>query len=664
MRLECFFGLTMFLLSANVVQATNPQDQPKKAPQESPAKAGTAGQKKIPPDETIQPSDATTKEANLPTAAFSPRVIEVLHTTAADAAHWENKIAAAKTQAAVADLTWESAPPIARGYLMQAWETAGKIKEEKSATSVHRNVSRRTETQRAVLLIARKRAPSLAEKWLEALANETQRTQRENSEDKKSELPQGVFDNRTVRSSILLGMALSLVAENPAVAAELASASLQDGISFELQAVLLALQDQSFEFAQTVFRAALARIRLAGINDPNELLTLHAYLFTPGRVRVAGSGDRPGSFQLAVGREEKKITAAAKLKPELAAEFLHLAAEALLRLPLPSATANPLAAARAQLNAIRMISGDLAQVAPEQAAALQVRAQNLSADARFAPPPVKRQAESAAPRAGESQQEYEERRVDTLEELAKQETNPLSRDIAFAKAALATQAPAYERGWRLAAQIRDQALRAGVSNWLTYRASLHFINLQAFDKARQELIGKNEDLVQRGASLIVGAQKLLADKNQLQAREWLQEASSLLDKLDKEAGALSLAFGLVSAYGTFDRSLALNALANAVKLLNQWPSVPALEEKAPPAKRFAGLPVADFTYGTKGFSPAGAAAVFLLEEFEIVLGLLQELKHPEIKGHLIVNLCQQHLKAKRQPPGVAAKSAPPTPTSN
>lgn len=659
---KLLLSIVVVLLSANLGQAGNLQTQAKKSqppPTTKPVSKDKQPNPKVAPVERPESKEAST----LPHLALSARIVEVLRAIATESADWENKASAAKTQAEVADLTWDFAPPIARIYLTQAWETASKLKEVKTSISAFRNISSRAETQRAVLLIARKRDQPLAEQWLEALADEAKQTLNEESPDKKNEPTRGAFDNRTARSSILLGMALSQVSENPQAAVELASASLQDGISFELQTVLLALQDQSFDLAQTVFRAALARIRQAGLTDPNEVLILHSYLYTPGRVRVTSTGDKPNSFQMAVGREQKKITAAAKLKPELAVEFLRTATDALLRLPLPSATANPQMSARMQFSAINAILGELSRIAPERASALQIRAQNMVADARFSPAPAGRQAEIPAPRAGESPQDYDERRIAALEERAKQETDPLSRDIAFAKAALATSAPAYERGWGLAGQIRDKTLGVAITNWLTYRASLHFINTKAFDKARVELIGKNENLVQRAASLVIGAQKLLADKDQIQARAWLQEASSLLNKADKEEGVLAVSFGIVSTYGSFDRPLALNALENSIKLLNQWPNIPVIEEKAPQAKRFAGLLVSDFTYGTKGFGLAAVAAAFPPEEFEPVLALLQELKYPEIKGQLIIKLCQQHLKAKHQPTSPAAKSVGGPPSS-
>ena len=49
--------------------------------------------------------------------------------------------------------------------------------------------------------------------------------------------------------------------------------------------------------------------------DPNELLILHAYLYTPGRIIAPSAGESSGQVLLAVGRSSPQITAAAQLSP-------------------------------------------------------------------------------------------------------------------------------------------------------------------------------------------------------------------------------------------------------------------------------------------------------------------------------------------------------------
>src|ERR1700752_3743909 len=242
------------------------------------------------------------------------RILAVLSATADNAKTWADAAAASKVQAQVSDLIWDADAEIARGYLIRAWETAGKVEIPKRERSPFRNESPRTEARREVILVARRRAPDLSKKWLQQMAQESEQDRGE----------RGAFDDRTPRSTILLQMALQIVSENPDAAAGLATDSLQDGISFGFQQVLIRIQEKNVELSQRVFRAALARLRTAGMLDPNELLILYAYLYTPGRIVAANTDGNTGRVQIPVGRDQPQIAAAAKLNPTLALDFLQL----------------------------------------------------------------------------------------------------------------------------------------------------------------------------------------------------------------------------------------------------------------------------------------------------------------------------------------------------
>src|SRR5215213_10862542 len=299
------------------------------------------------------------------------RILAVLSGVANDAKSWTDAAAASKVQAQIADVIWDAYSDIARGYLIRAWETAGKVELPKQERSPFRNQSPRTEARREVILIARKRAPDLSKKWLQQMAQESEQDQQD----------RGAFDDRTPRSTLLLQMALQIVQDEPEAAAGLAIESLQDGISFGFQEVLIKIQEKNLELSQRVFRAALSRLRTAGMLDPNELLILYAYLYTPGRIVAANTDGN--TRQIAVGRNQPQIAAAAQLNPALALEFLQVAANLLISAPLPATTANPSLAARSQLSAINALLGPIAERLPELAVALQTRAQQISTEARL-----------------------------------------------------------------------------------------------------------------------------------------------------------------------------------------------------------------------------------------------------------------------------------------
>lgn len=568
--------------------------------------------------------------------------INTLLSVADSAKKWDDRIAVVRVEAQVADLLWEADPDAARSYLVKAWETTDQIAEPKQERSRFRNESTQTRSRQVVLMVARRRAPSLAAKWLDEMAEEAKRNRGEDS--------RGLFDDRSARSTVLLQMAKASVADNPQAAAELARESLGDGVSFGFQEVLVAIQGQDFQLAQGVFRTALARLRTVGMSDPNELLILYAYLYTPGKIFSANTSNNPATGQVAVGRDQTRITAAAELNPALALEFLELAADLLVSAPPPSTTATPELTARSQISVINIIIGKVLERLPEKAAALQLKAQQIAQDAKFVGVPDARQTGAPEPHPQESNRDYAERRIDSLEELAEKAPDQLSRDIAYARAALATDADHYQRGRVIAARIDDETLRDNVMNWISYRAALNLIKRRDFAKA-YELSARNTDLFQRAATLVVGAQALLEAKDESTAREWLDEARALIKKgHDPDENAPRIALGIISTYARVNELIAQDTLSEAVKLMNQFPNAVYDDDRAPLMKRFAGFGVlANFTYGTRGFSLEAALDALPPDQFENAFYRLNAISSPEARGGAIVVLCRKYLQTLPNP---------------
>lgn len=597
------------------------------------------GQRTAPPDPGATES-ATQKQAR---QQLLVRIGDVLRSTSEDARQWKDAAAASDVLSKIADLLWVSDSQIARNYLAQAWEKAGHVDEHKQERSRFRNQSARNDARRDVMLVARRRAPDLAKKWLEQMTQE--------AEEEREAEPRGTYDDRTARSAVLLQMALQTAESNPQAAAELAIESLRDGISFGFQETLIKLQEKEFNIAQSVFRAALQRLRTVGLIDPNELLILYSYLYTPGRIAAADIGDNSASRQLAVSQNRPRITAAARLNPALAMEFLSLAADLLITAPLPTTSADPQVTARTQLSVINYLLNEVTVQLPEKAAALQARAQQIVADARFSTIPRPPSPDRPAPLEGESLQGYAERRVDVLEQQAEKETDTLSRDIAYARAALATTLENYERGFSLAGKVQDESLRSGVTNWLVYRAVLHLIKAGDFVKA-YALNAKNSDPLQRAIGLVVGAQKSVKEKDIIRSRQWLEESRELIRKAAPSDQRSRIAFGVVSTYGFFDKAIALQSLSDVVLSLEQSSPATGRDERAPLIKQFSGLNTSsDFTYGTSGFSLMAAIKTFDADQFEDVLYLFNKIPSREVRGQALVTLCQEYLQRKEKSSG-------------
>ena len=580
------------------------------------------------------------------------RIIEVLNATAVEAKKWDDKGVAARTQAQIADLIWDTNHQDATDYLKAAWEAATRVEEPKRDRSPIVNRSVRNAVRRDVLLVARKRAPELAARWLEEMTEESKSAEKEQ---------RGTFDDRSARSTVLLEMASELVADNPRAAAELLIESLRDGISFNFQTVLIRIQQKDSTLADTVFRAALTRLRAAGSSDPNELLTLYSYLYTPGRVYAANTSDNRNQVQLAVGGSRVAVPPG-RQNPTMAVEFLGLATDLLLASPLPDGNAET--TARSLISVIGVLLREVTQQLPEKAALLRARIHQLDAEARFSPVPNQPKPDLPEIRPAESKESFAERRVDLLEELAAKGRDSLTRDIGYAKAAVATAVEHYQRGLDIAGKIDDKELRVGVRRWLIFRAVLHLIAVGKLDEAHS-LNLKNDETSQRAVCFVVGAQRLVKDNDITRANEWLRQAGNLIRESEANPNLARIAFGIVSTYGSFDPQASLEWFLYAVKLMRNTPPASLNEDKAPSLQRITGItPNNDITSQTTGFSLRTAVAVLPTEQFEQVLYMLNDIRSQETRGMAVVTLCSNYLKTIKKTTKIAAQplSAIPAPT--
>lgn len=560
-------------------------------------------------------------------------IMDLLNSTANEAKKWDDKRVAARTQAQIADLMWDANRENAITYLKDAWSTAAKVEEPKRDFSTFVNPSVRNAVRREVLLVARKRAPELAAVWLDEMAEETMSTESKH---------RGTFDDKTARSAVLLQMADELVADDPHAAAQLLIESLRDGISFNFQTTLIRIQQKDPALAETVFRAALARLKTAGMIDTNEILTLYAYLYTPGRVFGANTSDNRNRVQLAIGGPRVAVAAATQ-NPTMAVEFLEVASDLLLSTPLPDGNSAQVAA-RSLVSAIGMLLREVTPFLPEKAALLRARAQQLDSEAAFSSTPIQRRPDVPDVRPGETKESFADRRVDLLEETAAKGRDRLTRDIGYATAATATSVEGYERGLSLAGKIDDKNMRDGVRQWLLYRAALHHIASGNLDEAHR-LNLKNDDAAQQAVCFVAGAQRLVQDKDNNRAAEWLREAETIVKRSEPNENMARIVLGIVSTYGRFDTQSSLDWLVHAVKLLRKTPPRSLDDDKAPALRRISGItPVTDLNSKTTGFSLHSAVGVFPPDQFEQVLYILNDMTPREARGIAVLTLCKNFLK--------------------
>ncbi|MGI8669443.1 MAG: hypothetical protein ACR2J3_06270, partial [Aridibacter sp.] len=201
----------------------------------------------------------------------------------------------------------------------------------------------------------------------------------------------------------------------------------------------------------------------------------------------------------------------------------------------------------------------------------------------------------------------------------------------------------FEKAKNIGEKIDDQELREEIINFLIYRTSLDFIEKDKFKEA-DELLEKNSNQIQKAATLVVGGQKFISDKDFTQAKEWLYKAEKSFKKnKTSDEDWINIGFGIASGYARFEPFEAIKILEESSKLITK-DTKNYNRNNAPLAIGFSGLIFSDFTNGTKNFSIDSAVISIPKENFEDVLSALNKIENPQAKGLAIIKLSRSMLK--------------------
>ena len=492
--------------------------------------------------------------------------------TAGEASKWSDRTAAVRVISEVADLLWDENPDRSRAWLTRAWELTGEVIEDgdDKENQRYRGNSSRGRSRSVILSVAQRHDKALADHFLDKLANETERIDNESQ--------RGVFDDRTARSEQLLNLALAIVEDDPDGAANLAQRSLVDGISFQLQRVLLALRARDKSAADRVFDLSLVRLA-NGFKDASEAQVLASYLFTPGRVFSVGDHN---TIALAVSAQSlRAVETPAAADPVRARQFLSIMQQILLSLPAPSATANPSLHAQKIVtltgsleNGFKLYASDLWLPIEHRLALVRPDLPTPLPDSGL-PQVVRERMQTGNPSAEEG--ELNNLYVTELERKADKETDPIARKFAYLKAALATAPEDLTRGLSLTAKINEDALRKQATSFLKYRAALVALEKEQPEKAIT--LAKEVEPLQRAVLLITAAQRISearaneSDEQTIRRRilalELLSDAEKVLSADKRSDMVLRLRLGIISALARLDSTRALDSLKEAVVEINK-----------------------------------------------------------------------------------------------
>jgi hypothetical protein len=593
------------------------------------------------------------------------RARDLAAATADEALKWDDQHAAVRVLAQAADLLWADDPERSRVWLTRAWEMTGMVAEESAdsaATRRYRSNSPQASARATVLAVAQKRDRQLADRLLEQLADEKEKSRHDSR--------RGIFDDRSARSEQLLNMAMATVERDPSTAASLAERSLVDGVSFQLQSFLLVLRSRDLTAANRVFDAALNRLA-TGFANPSEGQVIASYLFTPGRVFGAGTDN---TTALAVGTQAPvSERTPAEIDPARARRFLVVMQRVLLSLPAPSATANPAQAAQefvtlagSLANGFKLYAPELWQPIEQRVAQMMPDLQPASADRRL-PSPVREKLRSAGA-AGADEKETNRLYVEGLEEIAEKESDPIARKLAYVRAALATTPESLERGRGLASKIKEAELREQVVSFLVYRAALWSLERGRLDDALK--LATEAKPIQRAIVLIAAAQRLGAESSgkdeeqaitrKFRALDLLSEAEKLLGRDDLPSAAVRVRIGLVAALAVLDAPRALEVLRNVVAAINQTDSFDPADNSAP---RIANLDDSSaqslLPRIRSGFGIRDALTPLARADFESTVMTAGKLSSPAIRGACMLEIARSilSLQPDKQPKAVGATPA-------
>lgn len=559
------------------------------------------------------------------------RVVSLVVQTAEEAGLWDDREGAVLALAEAADLLWDDSAK-ARGWLLKSWDLIAQVDERENSGDLRQiwRGSGRSSLRTRVLAVARKRDPQIAERFLKSLET--------SNADEPGE--RGAFDDRTARSEQLLRLSLAAVDSNPPLALTLAERSLQDGISFNLQTVLLRLRQKDSQLADRLFDSALARLGSTSAFRENQILA--SYLFQPGQVLTQLPN---GTTTMAVVQTNLPTQTPAAADPNRAKRFLAVVQQMMLSAPLPVEDQNP------QAGEFVLLAASLAPAfqtyAPELWQPIQARAAQFAT--KLPAPPMSAASESqtlkesAGPDA--SAEELNRLRVSALEKEAERQGNPIARKLKFAEAALTTDVQDFEHGKSLAGRIEnDDELRDQIVAFLAYRAALTFLHDNKLQNA-EEVALLIPSSPERALALIAVAQKLAVakprsteetpafDLNRQRAIELLFEADRSLKREGQSAQTAKIRLGKIAVSNLVDGAQAFSDFEQAIAVINRLDKFDATDGSAP---RFgiSGFSTAKLTVPRLelGFGFRSALEPLIKQDFELTAATIERLASPSVRG--------------------------------
>lgn len=573
------------------------------------------------------------------------RARDLAASTAYEAFKWDDHRATVRVVSQAADLLWSDDPDRSRMWLKRAWELTDDLdyKDANNTVGRYRSSSPRAGARAIILAVARRRDALLFNGFLEQLAGEKEKS--------RDEYRRGIFDERTARSEQLLSLALANAESDPAMAASLAEQSLEDGVSFRIQSVLLALRRHDEDASNRVLDAALNHLATS-FRNPSEGQIIASYLFTPGRVVGVGSDN---VIALAIDTQIPTFyMTPAEADPTRARRFLTIMQQIMVSMPSPSTTTNPSLYAQEFVALSNSLSGGFKRYAPELWLPIEQRSFQMipdleSARANNRLTTAVKDKLLAGHLAGLNEKKLNSLYVEGLEDAADAENDPIARKLAYVQAALTTSPDDLTSGRRIVAKIQENELREQVLSFLVYRTALTKLERGQLDEAINLALEANP--TQRALVLITAAQRLataqskkIGDQNvnsRIQALDLLLDAERILKQCNNSIEELHIRLGFIAALAPLDPIRAFNYFNDVVMAINKTNSFDPTDTSAP---RIAGLDSfsaqALLPQVRSGYGIKDALMPLVNSDFESSVHAAGKLSAPTVRGICMLEIAQ------------------------
>ena len=369
------------------------------------------------------------------------------------------------------------------------------------------------------------------------------------------------------RAKFRLRVAIELIEKNPALAASTAEQVLAGPVIPETLLFLNKLRERNASTASRLFSASLRGVQSRGGRDPNELLVLFSFAFSPQHIPVV-TEQGMGVYHL------PGYTPAPGYQPDvpLARQYL----EATVQLVLDSGRYSredllPKFGAVGDWFLIKLIEpkaalyrGDLVNSLLAQQYVLEARlqAQQVEASASLDRWNNLSGKNPNSATNGET--------VDSLLKRADQPANSKRRDQLLYRAAMAAvRNHEYDRALEIVDKLSPENQKKA-KQFLTFDIALAALRKHDVDRAAR-LAEKDDDLLRRAYVFTLVAKSLIErkDRDITQARVFLTEVETLLPKLDTDKDRVAALNGAALVYSRFDKSEASRSLRDLIRYANK-----------------------------------------------------------------------------------------------